>query len=82
MVGKLMGQYVYSVFAGEFFWRDKQKHEVDVVREANLPLPIEVKYQNQITSSDLKNLIIFMKKFDAERGILVTKSLFEKKKYR
>ncbi len=80
LVEKLMGQYVESVFAGEFFWRDKQKHEVDVVRETRSLLPIEVKYQNQITSEDLKSVIIFMDKFHVGSGILVTKSLFERRK--
>jgi len=46
-----------------FYWRDN--YEVDFILEKDLPLPIEVKYKNQIRSSDLKGL----KKFKEEHGV-------------
>lgn len=79
LVEKILGQYVESVFAGEFFWRDKRKNEVDVVLKNKTLVPVEVKYQSQIVSSDLKGLLKFMEKFKLGSGIVVTKSLLEKR---
>jgi len=79
LVEKILGQYVESVFAGDFFWRDKQKNEVDVVLENKTLLPIEVKFQSQINSSDLKGLMKFMEEFGLEKGILATRDVFEKR---
>ena len=79
LIEKILGQYVESIFAREFFWRDKQKNEVDVILENKTLLPIEVKYREQIGSSDLKGLLKFMKEFNIERGIVVTKNLLEKR---
>jgi len=43
------------------YFRDKQKHEADIVLEINgRTVPIEVKYQNHIYDHDLKNLLYFM----------------------
>ncbi len=77
LVEQILGQYVESIFAGEFFWRDKQKNEVDVVLENESLVPVEIKYQNHIVSGDLKGLLKFMKTFGSMKGILVTKNLFE-----
>ena len=79
LIEKILGQYVESIFAREFFWRDKQKNEVDVILENKTLLPIEVKYREQIGSSDLKGLLKFMKEFNIERGIVVTKNLLERR---
>ncbi len=79
LVEKMLGQYVETLFAGDFFWRDKQKNEVDVVLKNGTLLPVEIKYRNQILSSDLKGLYKFMEEFGLERGLVVTKSTFEKK---
>lgn len=79
LIEKILGQYVESIFAGEFFWRNKQKNEVDVVMENKTLTPIEIKYQKQITSSDLKGLLRFMEEFNIEKGIVVTKNLLEKR---
>ncbi|MCG2736821.1 MAG: ATP-binding protein, partial [Candidatus Methanoperedenaceae archaeon] len=79
IVEKMLGQYVESAFAGDFFWRDRQKNEVDVVLENKVLLPIEVKFQSQITSSDLKGLMKCMEEFGLEKGILATRDVFEKR---
>lgn len=80
LVERILGPYVESVFGGEFFWRDKQKNEVDVILEKNgASTPVEIKYQNQITSSDLKALLKFMREFNIQKGIVVTKNLLEKR---
>ncbi|MBI5635938.1 ATP-binding protein [Candidatus Micrarchaeota archaeon] len=61
-----------------FYW--KNNHEVDLVTQefGKQPLPIEVKYQNEINKEDFKGLNSFFKHFDkANRGIMVTKNKFE-----
>jgi predicted AAA+ superfamily ATPase len=79
LVEKILGQYVESAFAADSFWRDRQKNEVDVVLENKVLFPIEVKFQHQITTSDMKSLLKFMDVFRLEKGILVTRDIFEKR---
>ncbi|TRZ87918.1 MAG: ATP-binding protein [Methanosarcinales archaeon] len=79
LVEKILGQFVESAFAANFFWRDRQKNEVDVVLENKVLFPIEVKFQTQITSSDLKGLCKFIEEFSLKKGMLVTRHLFEKR---
>jgi len=77
LVEQVLGQYVETIFAGEFFWRDKQKNEVDVVLQNESLVPVEIKYQNYIVPGDMKGLHKFMKTFGSGKGIVVTKNLFE-----
>jgi len=79
LIEKILGQYVESIFAREFFWRDKQKNEVDVILKNKALMPIEIKYQNQMLPSDITGLLKFMEKFKLEKGIVVTKNLLEKR---
>ena len=78
LVEKVLGPYVETVFAGKYFWRDKQKNEVDVVLDTDPLLPVEVKFQEHIAPSDLKGLRTFMAAYGVTRGILVTKNTFQK----
>jgi predicted AAA+ superfamily ATPase len=79
LIDKVLGQYVETLFAGDYFWRDAKKREVDVIRERNNHLvPIEVKYQGRITVSDTKNLLAFMVTRKLTTGILITKNRMEK----
>jgi hypothetical protein len=80
LVDRLMGQFVESAFAKPYFWRDKQKNEVDAVLTENGLVPIEVKYRNTVSRSDLKGIIKFMEKYDSPKGYVATKDIFEKKK--
>ena len=62
------------------YFRDKQKHEVDIILEINgRTVPIEVKYQNHIYNHDLKNLLYFMDVHNPIFGVVVTKNLFEQR---
>jgi predicted AAA+ superfamily ATPase len=62
------------------YFRDKQKHEVDIILEINgRTVAIEVKYQNHIYDHDLKNLLYFMDLHDLVFGVVVTKNLFEQR---
>ena len=60
-----------------FFY--KQYHEIDVVLvKGKGLLPIEVKYQSQISKSDTGPLLNFMDKFKLNTGLCITKDLFKK----
>jgi predicted AAA+ superfamily ATPase len=74
---KLMGALVESLFAGEYFWRDKNKNEVDIVVPSKPPVPIEVKYQRAITSADLRPILKFMERFGSPYGIVITKNIMK-----
>ncbi len=66
--GKVIETLVVIKTNAEFFWRDQYKNEVDLVLNTNSILPIEVKYKN----IDTKGITLFMNKFKAKRGIIVT----------
>ncbi len=55
-----------------FFYRDKQKREVDFVLPER-SLAVEVKYRSRIRKGELRGLKSFMEKFDF-RGMVVSKS--------
>ncbi len=80
---ELAGHLVEGIIANTIdhaaFWRTPQKDEVDIIVKGKQILPIEVKYQNQIISDDVKNLQKFCKKFRCNNGIVVTKNTLEKK---
>lgn len=72
-----------AVFTGaRFFWRTPQKYEVDVVlRKNGKILPVEVKYRENISKNDAKNLLRFCTKFNVEDAIMVTKDEEDEKEY-
>jgi predicted AAA+ superfamily ATPase len=80
---ELAGHLVEGIIAQSIehatFWRTPQKDEVDIVVQTKEQLPIEVKYQTQITSEDVKTLLKFCKKFRVTSGIVVTKNMLEKR---
>ena len=79
IIEPIMGQYVESAFARDYFYRDKQKNEVDVILVDEDLTPIEIKYQRQIISSDLKGVLRFMDVYGSGKGIVITKELMEKR---
>ncbi len=56
----------------QFFYRDKQKREVDFVLPEH-SLAVEVKYRSRIRKGELRGLKFFMEKFNF-RGMVVSKS--------
>lgn len=59
-----------------FYWHED--HEVDLVIELfQIPLPIEVKYRENVSSSDLKGLKKFKERFNSAVLIAVTKNQLE-----
>jgi predicted AAA+ superfamily ATPase len=63
--GKIFENYFISQNDWQYFFRDPAKHEVDFVAvdKNKKILPIEIKFKKEIKKEDLKNLIIFMKKY-------------------
>lgn len=54
----------------EFFWRDQYKNEVDIIiKKGKKIIPIEVKSGNTFR---VKALLVFMKKFGVDKGLVVT----------
>ncbi len=50
-----------------------------IIKTDNKILPVEVKYQNEITGADLKGLVKFMESYGVERGLVITKDLLDRK---
>jgi predicted AAA+ superfamily ATPase len=79
LIEPVLGPYVETLFASQYFWRDRYKREVDVVFETREGLiPVEIKYQSSITTADTKNLRYFMEEHHVPLGILITKDLMER----
>lgn len=82
---EVAGHMVEAVIAGDLektsFWRTPQKDEVDIIlKEKGIVLPIEVKYQHNITNSDAAALLKFCKKFGIKSVFMVTKELMDMRK--
>ena len=59
-----------------FYWHDV--HEVDLIIDLfHFPLPIEVKYRENVTLSDLKGLRKFNDKFKSKVSVAITKNQLE-----
>ena len=57
-----------------YYWYDQNKHEVDIVLELfRKPVPIEIKYQNDISRGELEGVSSFLSKFKPSFGLVVTK---------
>ncbi|MCK4614195.1 MAG: ATP-binding protein, partial [Thermoplasmata archaeon] len=54
--------------------------EVDFIIKNKETLAVEVKYQENITKKDVKNILRFMNKYDLKHSLLVTKNLYKKEK--
>lgn len=69
----------------QFYYRNSDKEEIDIIIDRNIDIiPIEVKYTNQIESSDLKVINKFIEEHhdkginQAKFGIIVTKDILKK----
>lgn len=82
---EVAGHLVEAAIAGNLektsFWRTPQKDEVDIIlKEKGIVLPIEVKYQHNVTNSDAASVLKFCKKFGVRNGLMVTKELMDIRK--
>ncbi len=61
-----------------FYWKNNKGNEVDLILEiSNKPLPIEVKYRNSISMSDLKGINTFISVKKSSFGFVITKDLLD-----
>ena len=60
----------------EFFWRDPQKHEVDLILVKEKVIPVEIKFGK----IEWEGLLVFMKKFNLTEGIIISYTHHETKK--
>lgn len=72
--GKVMENILVNRTGSKMFWR--KRYEVDIVLKDKVLLPIEVKYRND--PRDLKGLEEFMKKYGAQKGMVITKDLLDR----
>lgn len=91
VLGPLVETLVQSVVRGHnlqvHFWRDyvetgnrkSPTSEVDFIAERadGVCLPIEVKFRRRIDAADRLGVRLFLKRFDAPHGIIVTRDLYE-----
>lgn len=66
--GRMVESSAVNKIGAQSFW--KNGNEIDMIHE---DIPIEVKYQERITSDDFKPIREFMRKFSQKKGIVVTK---------
>ena len=64
----------------QFYYRNSDKEEIDIIIDRNIDIiPIEVKYTNQIETSDLKAIKAFINNNNLTKyGIVVTKNILKK----
>lgn len=76
--GKLFENFVASMKNYKFFWRDPYGHEIDFVNfEKECIIPVEVKYKEKVSLKEMKNLILFCRKFKITEAKILMK-IFEK----
>lgn len=79
---KLVENLIILSVNAKFFWRTPQKYEVDIIlNEKGKIIPIEVKYKENITNKDLKNLLRFCEKYYVEEALVTTKNILSESKF-
>lgn len=75
--GRLAENYVSSMLRPAYYWRDPYGHEVDFVLTDNhgTPVPLEIKWQQNIKHEDVKNLILFSQKYRQTKGFIFSNQL-------
>lgn len=76
--GFLAENFVISLKDFKFFWRDVYKNEVDFVKaDGERIMPVEVKYKKEIEKRDLKNVFLFLQKFNLREGVVYSRQIRE-----
>jgi len=79
-IGLLVENFIASLKDYRFFWRDPYHHEIDFIDidKNNMIIPIEIKYKEIIQSKDIKNLLLFSRKFGCNKAFIYRKGIEEK----
>lgn len=78
---KLIENLIVVSAGARFFWRTPQKYEVDIVLAKDGVMPVEVKYRNDVSAKEVKNLIRFSERFDAAKALMITKDFSEEREF-
>jgi predicted AAA+ superfamily ATPase len=70
--GRVMENLVCSASGARFYWRELDKEVDFILQENEKPFPVEVTYGEKAKMRDIKGLLSFMYKFEAERGLAIT----------
>ena len=71
----IVEQYFINFFKAKYFYRNPQKEEVDIIlKDLEKPIPLEVKIRNKIDKEDLIPIFKFLKKFNLQKGYIITKN--------
>src|SRR3989344_37864 len=68
-IGNMVETSAVNKLQASSFW--KNGNEIDIIHDG---MPIEIKYQQNVDSRDLKPVMEFMKKFHIKKGMVVTKN--------
>lgn len=64
-------------FKQGFFWRGKEKQEVDTIfKYKSVVIPVEIKYKNTYKNSELKGVNDFINTFNSPFGIVLSKNTY------
>jgi len=71
--GALFENYISSVSDYKYFFRDVYGNEVDFVSigKNGTIIPVEAKYTKDVKKEDIKNIVLFLKKFHQQKGEIV-----------
>jgi len=73
-IGSLVENYIASVYRVKYFYKDPYGHEIDFIDVNNEKLTVvESKFKRKISDQDLNNIVIFNKKYPAEKNIVFGK---------
>ena len=76
-LAQVVENLVVVAFETKFFWRYRQ-YEVDlVINHKDQAVPIEIKWQTQITKSDLKGVLAFSRRFNTTQAVIITKDILK-----
>lgn len=80
--GKIFENYLISLNPWRYFYRDSYKHEVDfvIVREDKKIIPVEAKFKKEVKKQEIKDILLFMKKYQINEGVFFYKGEEKKEK--
>lgn len=77
--GRLAENAAVTGSDAEYFWRERDK-EVDIIIESNQkPVPVEIKYRNDIAQKNLEGVFSFGNRFGAGKALIITKNELSEK---
>lgn len=76
-IGRLVENQIINELGAEFFHRRQQKEIDAVLRKDGTVLPVEIKYRENIESSDEKSIRNFMDKEELNNGLMLSRDILD-----